>query len=273
MGARWLVHGQDVTGHSGWRGKLWPDGVPGVLNQGLVSLAGDGFVSPLGFAFRPPTSSEQPLDDIHIAVHEHAEPAAVAEAERRRRAGVGMVRTVSMTGSKGRHGGLTLVVGIDGADVFANEATWKALGEAVLLVVAQYARYARVEHQFLTLQNQAFADHRHATRAGLATLRDRTRLIDESCLVRDQVGDWIAFGGPSADPRRSCSSELGIEAYGELSEELGLDEWAKGIDDIVVDVEQTYEAISDKLLHYRLFMWGVVMEIVIIVLIVGLLLH
>jgi hypothetical protein len=166
-----------------------------------------------------------------------------------------------------------MVVGAAGAEVFADDAAWAALAEPVLLCVAQYARYCAIERRFLGLQAQARRDHHHAVALDLRSLRAWKRLINTSLEVRGWVSDWTYFSGPTADPRRDCTSEQALEACEMLTEELDIDTWAQGIDELVLDVENTYETVSDKLFHYRLFLWGLSVEVVVVGLIVGLLLR
>jgi|GEM_PF-4050058 hypothetical protein len=55
--------------------------------------------------------------------------------------------------------------------------------------------------------------------------------------VRGCVSDWTYFSGPTADPCRDCTSERALEACEMLAEELDIDMWAQGMDELVLDVE------------------------------------
>jgi hypothetical protein len=210
-----------------------------------------------------------PENTLYVTVHHGYNPAAIARAESQRRR-LGMMRTVQASLDDSE---VTVIVGATGADIFASEAEWATLSEPVLLVVAQFVRYCLVERRFEALQRQARRDHSHAVRSNLRSLRERKRLECMAHEVRSAVSDWVYWSGPSADPARSCSSESAREVYEQLADELGIEVWSKGISDLVVDVEQTYESLSDKLFHYRQFMLGMVVEFVIIGLIAGLLVH
>ncbi len=267
------LHGLDLTRNPRWRGELWPDGMPGMLGEESTHLSADGFASPMGFRFCVPASPDEPGNALRVTVHDRSDRSAIARARSRRRTRSTLVRTVSVPAPNPRHGELTLVIGTEGADVFASEAAWEALAEPVLLIIAQYARYGAVEQRLLAMQDQACRDHRHTATAGLRTLRERGRLVRAACDVRDLVSDWTYFAGPVADPRRPCSSQEALEACTALAEALDIDAWAEAIDEIASDVEQTYGTISDRLFEYRLFMWGMVMEVIIIGLIIGLIVH
>jgi hypothetical protein len=235
-------------------------------------LQTEGYASPLGFLFTPADAGSADDSLLRISVRHDSDQHAIEAAATRQRVH-GPVRTVQLGASDADEHELTLVVGPGGAEVFADEAAWAALAKPVLLYVGLYARFWAVEREFVALQAQARRDHHHAVGAGLRSLGAQRRLTQASLRVRDRVSDWTYFSGPAADPDRSCTSEEELKACTELAEELDIDVWGKGIDELVGDVEQTYETLSDKLFHYRLFLWGASLEVVVVGLIVELLLR
>lgn len=265
--------GLDLLHEPKWRHIWRPEDESFGGCQVPAELPVGGFASPLGYWFHPSVASDGKLDALRVCVHDSSEypSAATSRPKKRQERGELLPQTVSIVAPDGDE--LTLVVRPDGADVCASTRAWETLAEPVLLVVAEYARYASIERAFITLQNEARQDLHHAATAGLSTLRERGRLVERAHEVRTLISDWSYFAGPGSDPRRQCSSEESLEAYSMLSTDLEFDEWALSIDDVVEDVENTYEAVSDKLFHYGLFIWGMAVEAVIIALIVGLLIH
>jgi hypothetical protein len=262
------LYGEDLTSDPLWRNERWS--ATRARSEGLTDSLGDGFVSPLGFRFRAADPSATPAEGLRVTLRDESDTAAIALAEKRRRMTSAFVRRVSVPALNPKHGELTLVIGTDGADLFASEVTWDTVTEPVLLLIAQYARFGALERQFLSLQEQSRRDHRHATTAGLRTLREHKRLVRAACDVRDLVTDWVFVTSPVGDPSRSCSSEDSLEIYSALAEELDIEVWGTDLDEIVIDVEQTYETVSEKLFHYRLFAWSMATEVVIVGLIAGL---
>jgi hypothetical protein len=262
------LYGEDLTSDPLWRHERWT--ATRARSEGLTESLGDGFVSPLGFRFRAADPSAAPAEGLRVTLRDESDTAAIALAEKRRRMTSAFVRRVSVSALNPKHGELTLVIGTDGADLFASEVTWDTVTEPVLLLIAQYARFGAHEQQFLSLQEQSRRDHRYATTVGLRTLREHKRLVRTACDVRDLVTDWVFVRSPVGDPARSCSSEDALEIYSALAEELDIEVWGTDLDDIVMDVEQTYETVSEKLFHYRLFAWSMATEVVIVGLIAGL---
>jgi hypothetical protein len=236
---------------------------PNEFEERPLGLPSNGFASPMGFSFTVANAPDTDSELLRVSVHSHADQPAVDRAVARLRKG-GPVRTVHLPSGEPSDSELTLVVGATGAEVFADDTAWAALAEPVLLYVALYARYCAVERQFLKLQAQARHDRHHAVTAGVRSLRAQRRLTQTSLDVRDRVSDWTYFSGPTTEPRRSCTSEEALRACATLDEELDIETWAKGIDELVEDVEQTYDALSDKLFHYRLFLWGASLELVVV---------
>jgi hypothetical protein len=265
--------GVDLTRDPAWRGERWAANALGRVGGALAPTSGDHPVSPMGFQFRVAGASDASIGALRVTMRRPGGPAEISLAETRRRTTSAFVRRVSIPAANRKQGELTLVIGTDGADVFASEMTWESLTEPVLLLAAQFSRYGALERQFLASLDQSRRDHHHAVSAGVRTLWEHKRLVRAACDSRDLVSDWVYVTGPMADPSRSCTSEESLEVYSSLAEALDIEAWAKSIDDVAVDVEQTYETISDKLFHYRLFMWGMAVEAVIVGLIAGLLVH
>jgi hypothetical protein len=255
-----------------WWDKQSPNSAPIEFDERPLWLQSDGFTSSVGFLFTRAEPREEDSGRLRVSVQQHSEEPAIEAAAARLRMS-GPVRTVYLSGPEPSDSELALVLGARAAEIFADEAAWAALARPVLLYVALYARYFTVEREFLQLQLQARRDHHHAVGAGPRSLRAQRRLTRTSLYVRDRVSDWTYFSGPAADPDRSCTSEEELKACATLAQELDVDTWGKGIDELVLDVEQTYETLSDKLFHYRLFLWGASLELVVVGLIVELLLR
>ncbi len=72
-----------------------------------------------------------------------------------------------------------------------------------------------------------------------------------------------------SDPARYCSSETAIDVYYDLSQGLALEGWARRLDNSIEVVAKTWEMIIEQLLHYKLYVWGLILELVIISLLSG----
>jgi hypothetical protein len=273
----------DLAGDVAWWEQQSPRSGPLEPDQRPVWLQTDGFAAPTGFVFTPATGTAAGDAALRVSVRFRSERREVDEAATRLR-GSGPVRIARLPAQEPdehepttepgeQEHELTLVCGATGAAVFADETAWAALAKPVLLYVALYARFCAVEREFLGLQAQARRDHHHAVGAGLRSLGAQRRLTRAALSVRDRVSDWTYFSGPAADPERSCTSEQELKACAAFAEALDIEGWGQGIDELVVDVEQTYETLSDKLFHYRLFLWGASLELVVVGLIVELLLR
>ncbi len=258
----------DLTNDPLWCAEELAASGPTAFEDGYLASS-HGLASPMGFSFALADGSDANGELLRVSVHHHSDQSAIDRAGTRLRKD-GPTRTVRLAGPGPSDSELTLVVGPMGAELFADEAVWATLAEPVLLYVALYARYCAVERHFLQLQVQARRARHHSVETSRLTQR---RVTETSLDVRDRVSDWIFFSGPAADPRRSCTSEAAITACETLAAKLDIATWAKGIDGLVEDVEQTYETLSDKLFHYRLFLWGASLELVVVGLIVVLILR
>jgi hypothetical protein len=222
-------------------------------------------------AVDPSEESEGPCLIIHSPAEGATAPAA---GPRRGRRPGRLAQTVVLDAPKKQDGPLVLAVGPAGAEVFTSPAAWEALSEPVLLVVAQYFRFRAVEQALVRVEEEARRDHPHAVSAGLRTWRHQRRLVANTCEILDLASDWMHFSGLYTDPARYCTSDRAAEEYATLADALDFEGWCERIDDKLETVQATYEAIADKLFHYKLFAWGMALEAAIVVLIsLGLLYH
>lgn len=166
-------------------------------------------------------------------------------------------------------GDLFLTVGPAGAHVVASEAAWKTLAEPVLLAVCQYWRFCAVDAEVDRLTALAHGDIGHATLPTMDSLRDRKRLAANAQDVRALLVDLPHFEGPLDDALCYCSSERSAQVYQSLAEKLRLEEWCELIDDRVEAVEDTYEAVTEKLFEFKNFAWEALLEALIIVILLG----
>jgi hypothetical protein len=262
----------DLLPEPRWREFWFSEETPGPGGEVRDELPAEGFASPWGYWFCPSGSLDGADGAFEVSVHEPSEfepLRRVVEQGSPIRAGDRMAQEVSLNG-RGNRASLRILMKPDRAYVFADTKTWENLREPALLVVAQYARYSSIEQAFVNLQGKARRDYRHGVTAELGSIRQHRRLVEDAQHVRSSVSDWAYFAGPCSDPARICSSVASYEAYCSLVEGFDLGEWSESIDAIVEDVEQSYEALSDKLFHYRLFVWGMAAEAVIIALIIAL---
>lgn len=258
-----------VAGHQ--RG-LWLSGAaaPESGSKPPSGLPADGFVSPWGFLFYPAISVTDGQQAFRVSVQDpSSRRRRNTKSVHRGRVG-GPPRIVEVDKVIPTDENMTIVIDGDQVEVFVSPTTWRQVSEGILFAVAQYFRYTRTEQAFVELQHQARHDYGHATSAGVASLHQRWRLAGQATAVRHAVSDWVYFEGPGSDPWNSCSTEVSAELASALAADLDIDGRAQRIDEVVEDVENTYEVISDKLFHYRLFMWGIILEAVIIALLIGL---
>ncbi len=205
-----------------------------------------------------------------VRVHARSEPLIATSMPGPARPTTRPARTVSLRARAVKDGEISLIVGTDEAHVFATSMAWEAMSEAILLAVTQFWRFHSVERELERLGALARNARRHAVMPSLATWRQGRQLAAWDRQVRDLVYDWVQFAGPLYDPSRYCSSEVVLEEYLSLSETLGLEGWAERLDDLVDVVAESWETITEKLLHYKLFVWGLILELIVIGLIAGL---
>ena len=99
---------------------------------------------------------------------------------------------------------------------------------------------------------------------GPSTLRARRRLEATAREVRALLVDLPHFEGPLTDPLMYCSSERSAQTYATLAEKLRLEEWCELIDEKAEAVEDTYEALTEKLFEYKNFAAEALLEILIV---------
>lgn len=162
-------------------------------------------------------------------------------------------------------GELILVIGPDFAHVHSSEAAWHAVAEPVLLAICQYWRFAAVDAELDRLTSLALDDLEHATMPGLKTFGARRRLEATARDVRTLLVDLPHFQGPLTDPLPYCSSERAAAAYTTIAEKLHLEAWCELIDERAEAVEDTYEALTEKLFEYKNFATEALLEVVIVV--------
>jgi len=255
----------DLTGegHEGW------SAAEAEAGRAALGLPSQGFASPWGYWFCPAGAIAAVPEAFRVSVRDPSD--LPGTTNRRIRSGVsGPPRVLEVDDVA--PSGETIVIVVDGpsVEVFVSPAAWRQASEAILFAVAQHARFAAAEQRFMELQKRARRDYRHATSASIASLRQRQRLTRQATAVRHAVSDWVYFEGPGSDPWNNCSTETSAELATTLASELDVEGRAERLDEVVEDVENTYEVISDKLFHYRLFMWGLALEVIIILLLIAL---
>jgi hypothetical protein len=261
-----ILRALDLTGEPQLRHVWQPDGRTGALGGATFDLPPDGFASPMGYWFHH-TERSADVGGARLIVRDRAELKAAPNGQRRQHRGARPSQTVSLEAPNRVDGRLQLTIGPRVAEVYTSASAWAALAEPVLLVVAQYFRFCAIEQAAAHLSAETRQDQIHVATAGFGTWRQRRRLIDNACAIHGLVSDWIHFAGLYTDPAQYCSSDVSLESYTTLTDELAFEGWSERLDDIVEDLEAATEAITDKLFHYRLFAWGVGLEALIIALI------
>lgn len=254
----------DISGQPAQRG-LWRSVGAGSLPP--PELPCGGAPSPLGFWLSPlPEGSSAPAGAKVVRFFPPTvSPAPPPSDGPRRRPAL----TVRVKPTHTGDGDLMLVVGPGFAHVHATEAAWNAVAEPVLLAICQYWRFAAVDAELDRLTTLAAEDIGHATMPGVATLRDRRRLEQTAHDVRALLVDLPHFEGPLTDPLAYCSSERAAAAYANLAEKLHLETWCELIDERAEAVEDTYEALTEKLFEYKNFIAEALLEILIVVILLA----
>jgi hypothetical protein len=235
-----------------------------------LGLPAGGTASPMGYWFYPADGAgAAPPGILVVRVYicpgeeVHADPHLVAAPLKR------FVVTRSWRAPKGEGNQLTLLMGMAEAHVFATRMAWDAMSEAILLALGQYWRFHRVELELQRLGALARDARRHAVMPTLKTWQRQRQSADCDREIRDLVDDWAHFEGALCDPARYCSSQPVVEDYTRLAEQLGLQGWAERLDDRIEIVEAHWEMATERFLHYKLFIWGLAVEFVIIVLLIA----
>jgi hypothetical protein len=170
---------------------------------------------------------------------------------------------------KGPDGELQLTINSDEAFAVATEGTWRGLAEPVMLAVCLYWRFQDIDDALDRLTDLARGDLDHATLPGPSTVRQQRRLFEVAREVRELLVDLPYFQGPLTDPFPYVSSERSVKAFEDLAERLRMEDWCEAIDERAEAVEDTYEALTEKLFEYKNFAWEAVLEAIIIVILIG----
>ena len=266
-----VVWAMDLTTQPGYRDLWFPGGATSSEQTSPAGLPGSGVASPMGYwLYTRDGVKEIPRGLLVVRVHTRSDPLIATATPGRARHTTRPARTVSLRARAIKDSEILLIVGTEEAHVFATRIAWDAMSEAILLAVTQYWRFHCVELELERLGALARDAGRHAVMPNLATWRQGRQLAAWDRQVRDLVYDWVHFAGPLSDPSQYCSSEIVLEEYHDLSEGLGLEGWAERLDDLVEVVAESWEMITEKLLHYKLFVWGLILELIVIGLIAGL---
>ncbi|HMB05786.1 MAG TPA: hypothetical protein VKP69_18875 [Isosphaeraceae bacterium] len=264
-----LIRATDLA-HDPRHRPLWDPGASGAPATPAPSdLPRPGFASPLGFWLAEADEAALgPSDRTTIRFEAYNAPPPAPRplppgAARRPE------QTVRLKPPSVGDGELILKIGPSGARIVTSEAAWKALAEPVLLAIGLYWRFQEVDERLDRLSEAARGDLGHATMPGLATLKDRDRLNARARSVRDLVVDLPHFQGPLTDAFPYCSTELSAQTFEALAEKLHFEDWGARLDERAEAVEDTYEAIGEKLLEFQNFAWEAILELLIVVILLG----
>jgi hypothetical protein len=257
----------DLTGLPASRG-LWAATGDGDATD-TAALPPEGFASPMGFWFYRGHAAGLSADaSRRITISEKPITGGMEEPSARPSGRLGRARRcVTWKALHTKDGEVSLTIGPMRAQVVAGHAAWEAIAEPVLLVIGQWWRFEAVDEALERLLQQARGDHLHASMPSRRAWWMQRRLTETDRQIRDLVQDVAQFAGPLWDPTRYCTSPRGAETYRMLADELDLEGWSARIDEMLEIVTQTYETIVEKILHYKLFVWGIVLEVLILVLI------
>jgi hypothetical protein len=260
------IRAVDLTGAPEYR-RLWKGRSPDDGHD----LPQPGFASPMGFWLTEASDATPPsADGFTIRFEPHGTPAAPSEAKSQSAAPSRRPeQTVRLKAPLVGDGELVLRISPSGVRITTSDAAWKALSEPVLLAVGQYWRFLVIEEKLDRLTEEAQADVAHATMPSLATLRSRRRLTENARAVRDLLLDLPHFEGTLTDPFPYCTTELAAQTYLALAEKLRLEPWCELIDERTEAIEDTYEAVTEKLLEFKNFAWEALLEILIVVILLG----
>jgi hypothetical protein len=240
-------------------GQVLPQDVPGL---------GRGVALPMGFWLTDSVAEAGSRQPSFTVVFEPANAVATLSPAAGALDGSSPVRrpeqTVRLRPPNPLESEVVLRIGPGGARIAASETAWKAVAEPVLLAVGQYWRFALIEREIERLTELAHADHGHATMPTRRSLGHRSRLSASAQEVRALLIDLPHFEGPLTDHYSYCTTEQAALTYQALAEKLRLDEWCELIDEKAEAIEDTYEAVSEKLFEYKNFACEAVLESVII---------
>lgn len=272
-GSMKMIQALDLTGAAEHRA-LWrarDQGPPGA-SPPVLGLPSGGQASPMGFWLSAAEPVSGPAEALRLTVRPPGDagtPEAEAGASATHRRGRRPAQTVRIKGVNPGEGDLFLTISPGQADVVASDLAWQKLAEPVLLAVCQYWRFCAVDAQIDRLTELAWSDLGHATMPGTASLRARNTLAARAHEVRELLVDLTHFEGPLTDALPFCSSERSAQVYESLAEKLDLEDWCEAIDERMEALEDTYEAVTEKLFEYRNFAWEAVLEAVIVVILLA----
>jgi len=268
-----VIQAIDLTTRPEYR-SLWR--ARNAASSGTGSATGlphGGHASPMGFWLAGGADpSAAPADGLRITVRAPSDaPASAPEPSATQTFGTGSrpPQTVRLKAVNSGEGDLFLTVSPAAAQVVASEAAWRTHAESVLLAVCQYWRFCAVDVQIDRLTELAHGDIDPATMPGPAALRARQRLTENARAVRELLVDLPHFEGPLTDPLAFCTSERSAQVFESLVEKLQLEEWCEAIDERTEAIEDTYEAVTEKLFEYRNFAWEALLETIIVVILIA----
>lgn len=252
---------------------LWSTGNPQALSEKKESsLPPNGFASPMGFWLSPQTAG-LPKDAYSLTYHGTGTVGTMEKGDAPRTGARCLNKNVTIKGSVLKEGELTLIVGPKNAAVYGPKAAWDAALEAVMLAVCQYWRFVLIEQTLDQIGAYARKDVRHMTMSGIASWMAAGHLISMDQKLRRLALDLPHFEGLLIDPFRFCSSERSVELYNHIAEKLEIEPWCDYIDAKIETIEGHYDTATDKLFHYRLFFWGIVIEVIITFILILNLIH
>ena len=269
--ARKCISVVDLTADPSYRG-LWRSNRPGAARDAGSTPGAPtepGFASSMGYWLSSPgLPAASSAGGLTITFAAQGEDAG-SPPDHPARPPLGVeprpVQTVRVKSPNSGDGDVMLTVGPGGAHVVSTPAAWKALAEPVLLALCQYWRFSVIDAEIARLTEHAHGDLDHANMPGVSTLRAHRRVVQSARDVRALMLDLPHFEGPLTDPFPFCSSERSAQVYESLAEKLRLEEWCELIDERAEAVEDTYEALTEKLFEYKNFAWEALLEVLIVV--------
>jgi hypothetical protein len=263
----------DLTSRLGDRA-LWKSSLRGEPATPAPDLPRPGFALPMGFWLSETgeAAASGPVPSRYT-IRFGSDSAADAPAADARAAGAVRGRrpeqTVRLKPPHVGEGELVLKIGPAGVRIITTGAVWKALSGPVLLAVGVYWRFLAIEDELHRLTERAKADLDHATMPGASSWKVQRRLVADARAVRDLLLDLPHFEGPITDPFPYCSTELSAQTFNALAEKLHFEPWCELIDERAEAVEDTYEAVTEKLLEFRHFVYEAILELLIVVILLG----
>lgn len=163
----------------------------------------------------------------------------------------------------------SLAITPNAAHVNINSKNWEKVNEAILIMITQCWRFYIIEEALNILFEASQED---ITRTASFSLRDwkhSKRFMQHDLKLRKLAQDIPHFEGLSVDPYRHCKDEKSAGFYERLVEELDMEGWCSSINDRTEILSDTYEALLDKLFYHKQYMWTLLVEVLIVLLLVG----